>query len=470
MRIFEFVLLVCDLLLLLALVFGGRWKWVWGSLMGATAVSAFVHLAFEGYRWQMIPAYGLTAVLLLLSLYRWRKSTLPNKSHLWRGISVVLGLIALVVSSALPWLLPVPRLPEPTGPYRIGTAVFHLVDPNRPEPYTDEPEDNREIMVQVWYPAENSANGTTVPYLDRLELAGPAIARNLDLPAFFLDHIGLARTHAILNAPPTDSGAPYPVIIFSHGLTGFRSQNTGMIEELVSQGYVVAAIDHTYGNAITVFPDNRVVLYDACRLFTDCQSNPREGHALVQQWAGDISFLLDEMEKWNNEPDHLLNGRLDLAHVGVFGHSTGGGATLEVCWQDSRCTAGLVLDGWTLPVSTEILKSPPSQPFMFLNTPRWLGPDNKARGQKIYAALPNETWLIAIEGTEHFDFSDLPLLSPLTHQLGLSGTIDGNRIVEILDAYAVAFFNQYLKMEPSPLLADNSSPYPEIKLVKHGAR
>ena len=78
---------------------------------------------------------------------------------------------------------------------------------------------------------------------------------------------------------------------------------------------------------MSVFPDGRVIVYDAGRVFPSGESNPVEGMPLVQTWADDMAFLLDEMAHWQTEPDHLLNGRFNLEQRWIFGHSTGGGAT-----------------------------------------------------------------------------------------------------------------------------------------------
>ena len=42
---------------------------------------------------------------------------------------------------------------------------------------------------------------------------------------------------------------------FSHGWNGFAAQNSAQMVELASHGYVVAALQHTYGAMVTVFPD-----------------------------------------------------------------------------------------------------------------------------------------------------------------------------------------------------------------------
>src|SRR3546814_14084241 len=57
----------------------------------------------------------------------------------------------------------------------------------------------------------------------------------------------------------SDDGPSHPVLIFLHGFLGVRQHNTYQIEELVSHGYIVAAIDQPYAAAAVVFPDGREV-------------------------------------------------------------------------------------------------------------------------------------------------------------------------------------------------------------------
>ncbi|MCP5097544.1 MAG: hypothetical protein GY943_18515 [Chloroflexi bacterium] len=241
-------------------------------------------------------------------------------------------------------------------------------------------------------------------------------------------------------------------------------QNTAMVRELVSHGYVVIAPDHTYGNALSVFPDGRVIFYESERLFTDGRSNPDEANQLVGQWADDIEFLLDQLAIWQDEPGHWLNGRLDLTRIGVFGHSTGGGATLEFCQRDARCDAGMGLDAWVLPV-TDMDTAVPEQPFMFISTPAWLGVNNQAAGKRIVADAINDAYDLTIANTQHYDFIDLVLFSPLTPQLGLSGTIDSEYSLTMQNEYALAFFDQYVKGEERGML-ERPSPYPELSIER----
>ena len=49
------------------------------------------------------------------------------------------------------------QLPKPTGSFDIGTITYHLIDTQRHERHSQNPNDYRELMLQVWYPARVTA-------------------------------------------------------------------------------------------------------------------------------------------------------------------------------------------------------------------------------------------------------------------------------------------------------------------------
>ena len=474
MRLFEILLLVgLTPLVMWPLLPLRRPRWLDGLTLLVLAFLA-AHLIWETGRWQMIPAYGLTAVYTLIALYHlikrdWRleigDSATANLqspiSNLRSAFFSLPALFILLIAFALPTLLPVPKMPPMTGPYAVGTFSLDLVDNGREEIYTPQVGDPREVMAQFWYPAAPTGKEAEAVYLPGLDVAGPVLAEQFNLPAFLFNHVNLTKTDVWQDAPAADGR--FPLIIFSHGLTGLRVQNSSMARELASQGYVVAAIDHTYGNALTVFPDGRVILYDPCRLFPNCDATYVAANPLVHQWADDIAFLLDTVANWNETTSGILAGKLDLEHIGVFGHSTGGGAMVQFCMDDSRCDAGIGLDAWVLPVDERVLDTPPQQPLLFLSSPVWLGKENQARGRAILQSLPANGYELTLADTEHFDFSDLALFSPLTPQLGLSGKIDSMFSQEVQIRYVLAFFDQYVKGEERPLLTQ-PSPYSQLTI------
>jgi hypothetical protein len=475
MRLLEILLLTTNGLLLLQWLFQRlrpfphpRWSLL---LPLSTGLILLLHLLLESCRWQMVPAYGLTAVLLLLTLIQAaRQTAVSSMRPLWPTIlGGLAGVAALLLATALPALLPVPQPPPPTGPYPVGTYTLYLVDDSRSDIYAAEPDAPRELMVQFWYPAAPTGQEETAVMLPDLPLTGPIIAERFGLPPFLLNHINLVRL-GVVEAPPAANGR-FPLILFAHGLTGIRGQNSSMMAQLASHGYVVAAIDHTFANAITRFPDGRTILYDPCRLFSvlpNCATNYVDGNPLVGQWAEDMAFLLDTVSRWDETTSGILAGKVDTAQVGVFGHSTGGGATVQFCLEDARCDAGLGLDAWLLPVDERVLSDPPPQPFLFISTPSWLGDENRARGRALLQALETG-YELTLSGTGHFDFTDIVLLSPLTTRLGISGEIDSMYSLQIQHEVVVAFFDRYLKLVDEDFL-ERPSPYPELTIIGPAAR
>lgn len=422
-------------------------------------VVTLLHFIVEGYRWQMVPLYGLTPLLAISSLMKlfgandWK----PLASYL------TVGLVAL--ATALPILFPIPRIPAPSGPFQVGTRSYEFIDEARKELYSGKDEARR-FMIQVWYPAEVKDSDVRAPWMENAEVFAPAIAGFFELPPFFFDHLTLTNIPAYNNADVAAADEDFPVIVFSHGWNGFNAQNAGQALELASRGYVVVGIQHTYGAMTTVFPDGTIAPNNPKALPEDGTDPNYEmvAQVLVKQWAEDISFSLDQLEAWNEAGSHPFEGKLDLSRVGVYGHSTGGGAAIQFCGTDVRCVAVLGLDPFMRPVSAEVLESGVSQPSFFMFSQSWADDVNSPSSRLFAQFIPNVSdnyGVVKIEGTRHYDFSDLPLFSPIAPQLGLKGPLNGKRVTEIVNAYLVDFFEMTLRGKPSELF-DGESPFSEV--------
>src|SRR5207302_7702132 len=62
-------------------------------------------------------------------------------------------------------------------------------------------------------------------------------------------------------------------------------------------------------------------------------------------WVKDMTFALDQVAKLDSDPQSPFFARLDLSHVGAFGHSYGGAAAASACYEDERIQAGIDIDG-----------------------------------------------------------------------------------------------------------------------------
>jgi predicted dienelactone hydrolase len=473
MRSLESVILLLDLAALLAisLPFFRQFRWL-RFLPAVIICLTLVHLVVEQYRWQMVPSYMMTAALFLFTLPNLLKGTASFLTGIRAVLLGAFGFVVWLLAAALPIILPVPRLPTPPGPYAIGSVTYAWTDTSRAEIYTPDPNDKRELVVQIWYPAQPDANAKTIPYLDNFDAAIPAFANFLSLPPFTLDHLRLTHTHSYKDAPVRSDGAPYPIVIYSHGYSGYRTASFNQMEALATAGYIAVAIDHPYAAAFTVFPDGRVALNDPAILPPAGRTQPgdqgmREKLAAIV--AADERFVIDQLQALNaGKVDSRFAGTLDLQRIGLTGVSLGGGAMVWTCHLDARCKAGLVQDGWYEPLPESIVAEPLHQPFMFMQseTQMW-NLDNLARLDKLYRSVNAPAYHLKLAGVLHADFGDYPLLTPLTGLLYERGTLNGERTLQVVDAYILTFFDKYLKNRQTPLLEGPSLDYPEVHFESH---
>ena len=391
--------------------------------------------------------------------------------------------------------------PEPTGPHAVGTTSLYFADREREEFFTEDPNDYREITARIWYPSEVTPGTKTAPYMD--EALSNAFASGIGIPADeFTDLIQSMPTHSVMDAPVAAEESDYPVLFLSHGGSDMPEFNTFRAEELASQGYVVVSINHTYDSALNIFPDGRVAYHDPASVLnnidtegSDLEPWELQAEKIVSIRAGDMQFVLDELEKFNagDDPTGLFEGKLDLGRLGVLGISTGGATAAEVLSIDPRFKAGVNLDG-TLRGDTP--EASLSQPYLQFNNVAFgteISSDGISRrldgqGQPFLNNLQNNGYEVTILGSTHLHYtSDVPFLFPLMQDAGIElgdlaepfayffdpqsavevythenfERIDPNRMTQITNDYISAFLDQHLNHQASPLLTDSASPCPE---------
>ena len=477
MRPFEALLLLANLATFFPLAFarlhGGRIT-CFLSFTAFLATSAQVLL--EGARWQMVPAYAVAFSLLLISLLPIIKGATNDGAHrlprrLGRRVGVTIGVVALVFTCLLPLAFPVFRFSVPTGPYAIGTLTYHWIDAGRAEIFTADPNDRRELMVQIWYPARSNPSAPRARYLQDGSVLAP-VARLLHLPGWIFTHLKYAMTNAMPASPMADGADAFPVLIFSHGRGGVRQHNTFQVEELVSHGYVVAAIDHPYAAAGVDFPDGRRASYDPR------MSDRRFQDRVLPFLAQDVSFTLNQLTAINrSDPNGVLSGRLDLTRVGMFGVSLGGAVAAQACLDDRRLRACLPMDVY---MPAAVVHYGLQQPTMWIsrdvNTMQlegWTHKDideTQSTMRHVLDRLPNDGFLVLVPGMFHQNLSDFPyfVASPLDMWLGFDGPIGMRRAHTIINAYSGAFFDRYLKGGAAqPLLEAPVNQYPGVLFEAH---
>lgn len=338
------------------------------------------------------------------------------------------------------------------------------------------PGTKRELFVWIWYPADRQPS--SAKFDDYLPAAWRrAIADELSpvLRLFVTRDLSKVHAHAYRDASVSSEQKPHPVVLVRAGAAAQITQYTCLAENLASHGYVVVGFDAPYRSFTTVFPDGRVILRSSQNNVELASGSQQVKLAtqLTRAWSSDMSYALDQLEKLNAyDPSGQFTGQFDLQKVGALGHSLGGATVLQFCHNDSRCKAGIDMDG--LPLG-DMAREGVVQPFMFLLSDHSREP-NAASGpvlsdiRAIYDRLPADKRLwISIRGAGHFLFGDdamlqLPLVRSLLHQLGLM-PLTGRRQVEITEHYVSVFFDVYLKGTASAASLKQQSGYPEVEFI-----
>lgn len=414
-----------------------------------------LHAVLEGPHWQMFPLY--LAIVLFAAVI-----ALPRS--LWRSLAATAMLVLLVSTCAASAVMPMFRLPRPTGPYPIGTRIFYLVDDH---PYQDAffgPQQHRGLMIQIWYPAAPSRM-PYAPYRRRAETS------------LLSSYQSVIPTHSRLDAPvAASSNGRFPVLLFNPAWNGRRTQNTYLVEDLASHGYVVIGIDHTGNSGPIAFPDGRVFqepyIQQMDFKLNTLEEIEAEGEREVNRQTRDNIFVLDQLEKMNADPASPFYQRLDTNRAGALGHSFGGAVAALASLEDPRIRSAVDLDGslWG-----RVQRDGIPKPFMFITEDAAPYPQQlveESNEARIDEALDKSDFAtvhiygvfhVGIHGSTHTSFTDHSLLSPFKRWSG-AGTVPAGREYAIIREYTLAFFDKTLRSQDPPLLKQLGSPMPEVSV------
>ncbi|MBN2439810.1 MAG: hypothetical protein JXJ04_00635 [Spirochaetales bacterium] len=452
----------------------------------------FLHLVIESPRWQMIPAYLISAILLLVTIIRIgkRKKEVKiffhnKKKHPPLIIMVLISIIFPVVI-LLPVLLPVFSLPPPTGPYMVGTTEYTIYDNSRPEILTHDPDDYRKLVVKIWYPADTVDNKKRERYWQNPALLSTYLAKEYDVPSFFFEYLGLVKTHSFIDAEISDVKDTYPAILSLHGGKCTDSlNNLQMInEDLASNGYIVIGLTHPYSSLPIVFSDGKKAscsqlrketlnlqseLSDTLRAtyFTQ-QSKDKEEllqniieietakRAEIEIRIEDIRTVLNWLEDMKNDKMTTpFNKKWDPDKLSIIGFHLGGSVALNSFLRDQRIKTCVNLDGFHY-VNNENLKI--KKPYLLLTS--------EESGLHTIPFIINQldtlSYLFTLKGTTEQSFTDYSLFSPLIDLFHHNGTLNNPKVVEITRYYINSFFSTYLLGEKTAAFITNPHEYEDL--------
>lgn len=180
-----------------------------------------------------------------------------------------------------------PALPEARGPWDVGARTVTV----------------GRLTAEVWYPAAPGSAGDAVRY-DLRQWLPPSERESIPDDDNPWQDCDCRR-----DLPLDEAHGPYPVVVFAHGTTAFRTQSLSILTHWASRGFVVIAADHP-----GLFLGDPLAL--AC---PDDASGPRNV-------PGDVRLLVDALDAPSGELA-FLEGHIDRARLGLAGHSAGGAVT-----------------------------------------------------------------------------------------------------------------------------------------------
>ncbi len=480
-------------------------------------VSLVLLLVINGARWQILPALVAFTLLAMGALKRSQAKTF------WRIFAAIPLIILLAISIALTLLLPVFKLPIPSGQFSVGTFGYNLVDLARAERFN--PTENRELSVRVWYPSQvQDLNQYQVRTLWEDLYRG-----DFDLVKFFTSHFRLIDTNSLVNAPIAE-GEHFPILIFNHGMMSTPEQNTILIEHLASHGYVILSIARTYQSTKVFLESSEKVLFTT-QLPADLEIEGAESRSTagVRDLAafapdGTVHSQLDEQlfnlfdsfrlienegEKMqfvsavlDDRENYLIGDRATPENLYNYfdGRMTAMGSIAQTWVKDIQITIDEIenveapipgfieaIDSDNLGVFGHSFGSVAAGEFCKLDERCDAGIhiDGNQQGYNwskpllapflvMYSAnfyLGNEFayknsdfdfWNMTIDEIDHLDYTDIGLAVRGVSGPGFMGDVNNQRALQIVNDVALSFFDHYLKGKP--MRSDLLEIHPELTL------
>jgi predicted dienelactone hydrolase len=280
---------------------------------------------------------------------------------------------------------------------------------------------------------------------DPLKLPGQHAAELLELT---VKDAGRQRDLPIRVYLPAAKSA-VPLVLFSHGLGGSREGSAFLGKHWSARGYVCVFVQHP-GSDTSIWQGK-----PAEEVLPALKKGLTVENFLLR--VKDISVVLDQLKQWSQESGHPLNGRIDMRHVGMSGHSFGAVTTQAVGGQlaasgratftDPRISAAIMFSPSTPTVGTAARAFGSVKiPWMLMTGTKDVVPfltatDVKSRLGVFPALPPGGKYEVVLDRAEHSAFTDRPLPGDKEQR-----NPNHHRVILAL---STAFWDAYLKGDTS---------------------
>ncbi|MEB9507351.1 hypothetical protein P4J13_25835 [Bacillus anthracis] len=195
MRTFEIVLIIINII---SLFFYLKLppKYMWYFIAGTNLLMLSIHGIWEGFRYQRTFSYLLVMLVVLYSIFKLKSNRVGIRK--WKVTKIIIAgfsCLFIMATTLLAYSLPVFALPEPTGDHTVGVEYLKFMDEEREDPFLDGAEQNRELMVKIYYPSKPGEAKSYSFYFHSPELL-TKYAAFYNMPGFLFDHLNLVKTNS----------------------------------------------------------------------------------------------------------------------------------------------------------------------------------------------------------------------------------------------------------------------------------
>lgn len=338
------------------------------------------------------------------------------------------------------------RLHEPTGEYSVGRRTLMLVDSARQEPGTAEPDDRRQVVINIWYPIRRTPTAAA-PYMPHASrYRGVLSDATVDQWARIISPVQIDAAAAV---------GPFPVLLFSHGWSSRSASSSIWLTEVASHGFVVVGVDHPFLGVVATAAPGATNAND--------EQFPTQ-HDAERFYAEDLAFVRRHLDTLNRA-DAVLKGVMRPEVLFAAGHSSGHGAASAFAALYSGVKALISFDagvsvhaherGLTMPLLL-VRAEDPSYTDIFVRSPK-THPKGTIYDSAVVRKLAAPMFDLHVLGTGHNAIMDQPALQA-------SARVRTDAEHELIAHYTIAFLKSVLS--GTPALAVRNQDRARVRLRK----
>ncbi|WP_136481910.1 alpha/beta hydrolase family protein [Cognatitamlana onchidii] len=395
MRLFEILLALISFILVLQSFSAIKIKQPKYILPSITCIFFLIHLFYEGMRWQMSLIYLILFCTILALLFNLK---IRNKIVKW--IVFFFCVLGIVISYTLSYLIPIFSLPKTNGKFTIVTLNQTT---------------SSDLEYKIWLPTKQDLNSLKSNYHQ-------SPSNDLDglmgMPGFIFSHLKLVKTNAFQGNETIKTENKKPLILYSHGASSTEVDNTALIEELVSHGYVVAAVNHKFS-----FKQYGLDINDAKKIEIEAQKtliNQLIKKAVPNQVSHYKAIIHELKLSYPNQ--------IDFNNIVLIGHSLGGATACSGALEIKNVKAVVNMDGpidlkitsnFSLPLlyfssfspdlSEDELKKLQVPPSFYKGVKKY----ELEAVQELFNNNRDEKYWARFKNANHLDFTDIPYMIPM---------------------------------------------------------